>query len=405
MTRETSLQQVGEPSSIFPLDSADDDALKFRILELSERIADLADGQQGKIEDIGHAQEIAQGIKPYVDRLVALKRLLNPVDRIIETRERIHALQAAIRDDVAEVENLSDDMGDAVQPSLLNQLEGEIASVKRDRKLFVNEIDAEEQDSLTQRPSGPSGRTLLDLSMPERFARLLGDRFISLPRLAEISGTDFSDEFITTYDSLLGKVWESILETEELRPHVQHNRIKSLQKAFSDYALLFRSPQLSAGQPCTLETLRRHFHAFFVNVNERGLWYTRFDFYRRSFDRPHWALVDRQYLNCTFKKPSIRLLMYARANGLPPRMVRQKSILEEVYDRIVLQLNLKDPFFDNCNSITSTTYQQGKNSPLKQVYAYYKDDSIRISGKRGIPHWRPTRSRWPGVMPTVIFSS
>jgi len=405
MTRETRLHQVGESSDTFPFDSANDEALKISILELSERIAGLADDQRGRIENIGHAQEMAQGIKPYVDRLVALKHLLNPVDGIIEKRERIHALQAAIADDVAQVETLSDDMGDAVQPSLLNQLEGEIASVKRDRKLFVSEIDDEEENLVPPRSSSSGGRTLLDLPMPERFTHLLGDRFISLPQLAEILGTNFSGEFIATYNSLLGKVWESILETEELRPHVQHNRIKSLQKAFSDYALLFRSPQLSAGQPCTLENLRRHFHAFFVNVNERGLWYTRLDFYRRSFNRPHWALVDRQYLNCTFKKPSIRLLMYARANDLPPRMVRQKSILEEVYDRIVLQLNIKEPFFDSCNSITSSTYQQGKNAPLKQVYAYYKDDSIRISGKQGIPHWRPTRPRWPGVLPAIVFSS
>ena len=39
----------------------------------------------------------------------------------------------------------------------------------------------------------------------------------------------------------------------------------------------------------------------------------------------------------------------------------------------------------------------------KTVYVYVKDGQIRISGKKGIPHWRFSRARWPGVLPSVVF--
>ncbi|MBT4501492.1 MAG: hypothetical protein HOC74_27435 [Gemmatimonadetes bacterium] len=394
-----------------PSSPVEEEELKARVLELSERINGLVDEQAERIDDIAVAQDMAQGVKPYIDRLIALQRLLNPVDRIIVKRDQIQELQAEIAEDVAEVEDISGDMGDQVDSPLLNDLEGEIASVKRDRKLFVSEVIDEEFDAPLQTP-GPSGpQTLLQLDVPERFERILGDRFLSLSRLSEILDTPFSREFISEHNRLLDKVWNTVFETAELRPHIQRDRVKTIQKTFCDYALIFRSPQLSSGEDgaeggvCSLENLRNHFSSFFVNTSQRSLWYTRIPFYRESISRPHWALVDRQYLNCTFKKPSIRLLMYARANELPPRLVRQKTILEDIYDRIVLELALKERFFDPCHSITSSTYQQGKKAPMKQVYSYFKDDCIRISGKRGTPHWRPTKPRWPGVLPSIVFST
>ena len=96
--------------------------------------------------------------------------------------------------------------------------------------------------------------------------------------------------------------------------------------------------------------------------------------------------------------------MYSRANGLLAKMVRQKSVTEDIYDRILLELALRERFVDNCHSITSTTYKL-KNSKdgHKQVYTYYKDDAIRISGKNGTPHWHPSKPRWPGVLPSIVI--
>ena len=116
--------------------------------------------------------------------------------------------------------------------------------------------------------------------------------------------------------------------------------------------------------------------------------------------------MDRQYLNCTFRRPGLRLLIYARANELPQRLVRQKSALEDTYDRVVMNLSQEEPFFANCNSITRTAYQLAGEASSKQVYVFYrgeKGETICISGKRGLPHWRPTRPRWPGVLPSLVF--
>lgn len=95
--------------------------------------------------------------------------------------------------------------------------------------------------------------------------------------------------------------------------------------------------------------------------------------------------------------------MYARSNGLSAKMVRQKSVTEDIYDRILLELALQERFVDNCHSITGTTYQPNAKATTKQVYTYYNDDALRISGKSGIPHWRPSKPRWPGVLPSILF--
>ena len=411
MSRDIEPPTVEDISLDIPVLSLDEEErLKTQVLVLSQRIASFIDHQPGRVEDVAMAQEMAQTIKPYVDRIVTLERLLNPVDRIVEKREKIQELQAGIAEDVAEVEDLSDDMIGEIDPPLLHDLQGEIASVKRDRKLIVSQIDAEDAEPTAKTPGKPGSRALLDLEVPQRLERILGDRFISLPKLSQLLNTTFPNDLTTTYNRLLDKVWDTIFATKELKPHVERSRVKTLKNTFEDYALLFRTPYLSfapegGGFPCTIENLRRQSEAFFLNVSDRALWYTREDFYRTPISQPHWALVDRQYLNCTFKKPSIRLLMYARANGLPAKIVRQKSALDDIYDRIVLELSLKEQFFDHCNSITSTTYQHTKNAPDRQVYVYFKEGSIRISGKRGTPHWRLTKARWPGILPAIVFSA
>ncbi|MGY8824936.1 MAG: hypothetical protein ACKVJG_13545 [Candidatus Latescibacterota bacterium] len=177
-----------------------------------------------------------------------------------------------------------------------------------------------------------------------------------------------------------------------------------MANAFADYSLIFRSPILHGNERTTLASLREHFGAFFVNPHAKGFWYTRQAFYHKPIEHGHWALVDRQYLNCTFKKPNIRLLMYARANGLPAKCVRQKIAVEDIYDRIIIELTLRERFFENCHSIIRTSYQANADEPAKQVYLFYKDQSIRISGKSGIPHWTPNKARWPGVLPSITLA-
>lgn len=378
--------------------------LKSQVLQLTERINALADEGQGKIDDIVLAQETAQAIKPYVDRLVSLNRLLNPVDRIVEKRQQIHELQEELVEDVAEIESIAGGIKPDVSSVVVNDLQGEIAAVKRDRKLYVSEVVAEDPPPVNSSDIKVAKSRLLNLPIEERFQLIFSERFISLDRSESILAIKIPANDRKRYLKSLEKMWSQLFDREEFRSHVEKNRVTSLANAFADYALILRSPVIKNKERTTLAALREQFHPFFVNTNSKGLWYTRQAFFHKPIERGHWALVDKQYLNCTFKKPSIRLLMYARANGLPAQCVRQKSAVEDIYDRIVLELALRERFFENCHSITRTSYQASADDPAKQVYLYYKDDSIRISGKSGTPHWKPTKPRWPGVLPSIIIA-
>ncbi|MBM3280690.1 MAG: hypothetical protein FJY95_21820 [Candidatus Handelsmanbacteria bacterium] len=53
------------------------------------------------------------------------------------------------------------------------------------------------------------------------------------------------------------------------------------------------------------------------------------------------------------------------------------------------------PFFAHCNSITRTVQLAGEKTS-KQVYVFYKGDTLCLSGRRGLP-------RWPGVLPALVL--
>ena len=366
---------------------------------------------------------MAQAAKPYIDRLIALNHLLNPIDRLVAKheqiqqfqsssdrpvakREQVQQFQSEVAEDIAEIEDLASDFGTEIDEGLFNDLQGEIAAVKKDCKLFVSQA-AVAADDATQSKGSDKKRALGNLPLPERFKRIFGSRYIDLPQLETLLGFGFSPDQRADFYGELEGVRNWLLSRNALRPHIDRNRIKTLQATFGDYALPLRSPLIAdtAGQtaPCSLEALRNRFPDFFVGI-EKGMWYTNMPFYRQPIKKWQWVLLDRQYLNCTFKKPTIRLLIYARANDLSAKQVRQKSATEDIYDRILLELALKERFVDNCHSITSTIYHRNAKTSARQVYTYYKDNAIRISGKSGLPHWRPSKPRWPGVLPSLVIS-
>ena len=378
--------------------------LRSTILDLVHRISDLVDGAHAPVEDLELSHSLAHANKPYIDRLVSLRQLLNPVDRIIDRREQIQELQVELAHDLAEVEDLSGSISD-VDPGLINQLQGEITAVKKDRKLYVSED--EEDDEEPDEPATHGGQAkLIDLPVAERMRLILGSRFIDTDRLGQILGQPLDEEQLAVAAQKLEGVWTHLFERPQLRPHVRANRVRALRQAFRDYALLYRCAELSAGEACTMAALKQRFPSSFMTRSEKTLWYARLPFFQEPIAKPHWCLVDRQYLNCTFKKPGMRLMMYARANELSPGLLRQKSAVEEVYDRLVMKHALEqDGFFENCNSITRTTYHNEGDRSKKQVYLYDKGGTIRISGKQGIPHWRPGKARWPGVLVSVVFDA
>ncbi len=316
----------------------------------AERIIGLARDETAPIIDLESARSVAQKIKPYIDRVTALKRLLNPVHRIVKNRAQVSELQAEIVEDVAHVESISQDEPLEIEKPLLTDLQTELAAVKKDRKIFVKKIDAEDEKVSKTGKRQRSG--LLDLPLHERLERVFKDRYIGPTQLSDLMGVSFSPEELDQIYRPLAQVWSTLFENDELKPHVQKGRIKTLQNTFGDYALVLRVADIPERQgsatkaACSIASIRQNFGSFFISASEHSLWYSSCDFYQSGLEQTHWAFVDRQYLNCSFKKPGIRLLMYARANDLPAEQVCQKSALEEVYDRVMLTLCTKKSFFD-----------------------------------------------------------
>jgi hypothetical protein len=381
-----------------------EEELKATIEQLADRIQALTDSTAGKVEDVAEAQQMAQTIKPHIDRLASLNALLLPIDRIVAKRHQIHDLNVRIEDDIAAVEDITRRLSNTEDP-LLSDLNNEIAAVKQDRKLYIEESSASKSRkiSLPKRKRKARPESLEILPIEERFTRILSERFISLDTIQSVFSVSFSSAQVKKYQQNLEHLWNSLFSKSEFRPYVEQSALEPLTTAFSDYAILFRTALLQESEPTTLSSLREYFPGFFIQGQSRGMWYSKQSFYHTPMRKPHWALIDKQYLNCTFKKPSLRLKMYAKANGLPLKMVRQKTALEDTYDRIATELTLRERFFDNCNSITGTVYTDTSAGQEKQVFLYYKDHCIRISGKSGIPHWKPNRPRWPGLLPTIAL--
>ncbi|HIL09584.1 MAG TPA: hypothetical protein EYG11_12860, partial [Candidatus Latescibacteria bacterium] len=125
-----SIKIIQESAEALPISPPPEvEQLKDLVLQLSNKINDLTEDHDYPIVDIALAQTMAQAIKPYVDRLVAVNLLLNPVDRIVSKRDQIQALQLEIAEEMAVVEDLTEDIGEDVDNSILNDLQSEIASV------------------------------------------------------------------------------------------------------------------------------------------------------------------------------------------------------------------------------------------------------------------------------------
>lgn len=135
------------PMSDIPEDS---EATSGQVLSLARRITSLATDDEDVNIDPELSHRLALSVKPYVDRLVALSRLLNPVGRIIEKREQIDELRGEIAQDIASVEDASQGLGEIVDTTLITELQTELAAVKRDRKLFAEDEEEEEEDPLEE---------------------------------------------------------------------------------------------------------------------------------------------------------------------------------------------------------------------------------------------------------------
>jgi hypothetical protein len=418
-TRDNAQTQDGSPSAdgsmsdSFPESTGQ--TLSEKVLSLARRITSLAENDEDvEIEDPELGHRVGLSVKPYVDRLVALSRLLTPVDRIIENRDQIDELRGEIAEDVASVEDASQDLGEIVDTTLITELQTELAAVRRDRKLFAEQDeDGGDEDGLAETIETDSeqdrrlGRVpFLERPTSERLRLILGSRFIDLDRLASVFGAPLPDDEIDIAGQRVERVWEGLMEIERFRDYARQEQLRPLRRALRDYVLIYRTRRLpgpDGAVSCSISRLRDCLPARFVGSSEHSLWYSSLPFYHDSFPEGHWALLDKQYqLHLQAAQDSPHHVR-ARANALPAETLRQKSVLEDVYDRAVVDAATDTLFFDSCNSLTRTTYQQHDEPTKKQVHVYYRDGQIRISGKRGVPHWRPGKPRWPGVLPAVVF--
>ena len=140
---------------------------------------------------------------------------------------------------------------------------------KKDCKLFVSQA-AVAADDATQSKGSDKRKALGNLPLPECFKRIFGSRYIDLPQLETLLGFGFSPDQRADFYGELEGVWNWLLSRDALRPHIDRNRIKTLQATLGDYALLLRSPLIAdaAGQtaPCSLAALRNRFPDFFVGT-------------------------------------------------------------------------------------------------------------------------------------------
>ena len=253
-------------------------------------------------------------------------------------------------------------------------------------------------------PEGPVPE-LNSISPLDQARWIFMERFITLEKHEEILGLNIEPEDFAEYQKGLDRLVQDLLMLPRMIEAAETNDLPSLQKIFSSFVLMFRSPSIGfSGEPvpCSFDSLRQGFPGFFYKRKKKPNWYEKHPFYTDAIAEPRWVLCDTDFLNCTLRKPGGKLSSYARDWDLAGDNVLQKSVLEDLYDRIICGEALDEDLFSrNCTSITSTTYRSNKSRRV--VCTVQRVRKVTIHGRTGIPHWKAQRRLWPGVFPTVVF--
>ena len=335
--------------------------------ELIQAILALENGRDERLDDPELAHSLAEHIRPLVDQLAALKQS--------------HAEDALL------------ELGDAARTA------EDIAAARATK----------------EKPAITSGSAGLG-SAPDDFAALpprdqarwiFMERFIPLERHEEVLQCQLSPEDFAAHQQAFDRLVQSLLFLPWARQAIEEDELGVLQKRFASCLLIFRHTHIGTGQnelvPCSLRTLREQCPSFFRRRKRRS-WYEAQHFYGEPLAQSQWVLCDTDYLNCTLSRPERKLAGYARSWELPPECVRQKSLLEDVYDRLICGQALgEDLFARNCNSCTTTTYPSRKKRALRNTFIVQRVHAVSICGKAGMPHWKASRRLWPGVFPVIAF--
>ncbi|MFH1568384.1 MAG: hypothetical protein ABIL09_10355 [Gemmatimonadota bacterium] len=341
---------------------------------LVQALLDLENDRIEPVPDPDIAYELAHQMKPQIDELVAL--------RAVESLGADAGLGAAPEDE--EIED-AEATGAAAQ-----------AERRRGRGRKVRK----------GAPDGPAP-DLLALPPPEQARWIFMERYIPLEKHEEILRYNLDPERFAEYHQGLDQLVRNLLLLPPAVEAAEKNDLPALQKLFASCLLIFRSQCVGdeAGKPvlCSFETLRQHYPSYFYRRRKKPNWFERHDFYTETREAPSWVMCDTEYLNCTLRRPDRKLGGYARDWGLPAECVEHKSLLDDIYDRIICGEALEEDLFSrSCNSITRTTYRARKSHRI--AYIVQRVHKITIHGRAGIPHWKATRRLWPGVYPAVTFA-
>lgn len=359
---------------------------------LAQLILDLENDEERPIEDEVLAGELAAQVKDDVDQLVELRQG--------SEESRAEADEDSLGDlsDAAEgVEGAGEDAADLED-------DADLAAAQEDRKAKAQSraptspLPAEPPDLRTQPPQDQAHWIFME-------------RFITLAQHEQALGCPFSAEEVAAHQVALGSFVEQLLRTPRAAEAFERNDLPALQKLFASHLLFFRSAIIGDARgdalSCSIDALRERFPRYFYRKsNNKPNWYQKYRFYSEPLKTSQWVLCDTQHLNCTFRTPDRKLASYAKSWDLPPEWVHGKTILEDLYDRILCGEALgEDLFAGSHNSCTLTTYVPKKKTGVKKmVYTVQKVHKISLHGKEGVPHWRASRRLWPGVLPTVYFS-
>ena len=244
------------------------------------------------------------------------------------------------------------------------------------------------------------------LAVEDKARWIFMERFITLDQHEAILGIKFTAEERKAHLKGLDQLLATLFVLPQVAKLMAAANLAQLQEIFASTLLIFRNARIADDQPCNLENLRHNYPDYFYKRRKTPNWYEAQDFYTEPIAGPHWALCDFDLLNCTLRRPERKLLGYARQWSLPAPYVQQKSVLDDIYDRIVSGEALQEHLFEqNCSACTSTRYKPRNRGPLRMVYIVQKERKIAIHGKSGLPHWKTSRRLWPGVYPAVVAKS
>lgn len=344
---------------------------------LVQAILDLEQDGQALIPDPVLASLLAQRVRPYIDRLA----------------------RPASTDDEDELEDLEDDD------------ETSLESLAEAVGLHEPE-ETTEQRSPRSRPTplsleGPAPE-LANIGPEDRARWIFLERFVPLERLQQILGYELAAADLDRYREDLARLLDDLLLLPPVAVAWSQNDVPTLQRAFASCLLLLRHPFIGdAGGdpvPCSLRSLRERFPAYFYRRYHLPNWYEDQPLYTEPLTSARWVVCDVEYLNCTLRRPERKLAAYARQWFLTTEQVRQKSVVEDVYDRIVCGEAVGEHLFErNCSSCTATLYEPEEGEPPRTAFTVQKGGKIAVHGKVGVPHWKASRRLWPGVFPMLVF--